>query len=250
MDPVCVGDQKKNNRDECYRLVETDGMHVYDFITQRVLRISKGSTGVSTSGGGFDEDEDMGWVPVGNDYYIGAKKQPSISWKDFTDKDGNATGKQCAEFLYGFYHDGDKTTIRAHQLGQLMLRNLGGHSRGPFMRAYLDALGYEGLTVDEAFPITGRGDQTRVYACNHDIPLEEQSEIPDVDHCGPRHIWKFNSIWYTFSTNHSRNTRFTTTRNGDKYPGNGTNDFNFAHLIMEWITSAHLPSSKIVKDSK
>lgn len=193
----------------------------------------------------------MGWVPIGEDYYVGAKKQPSITWQDHTDKDGNPTGKKLAVFQYGFTHgNGKQTTISAHQLGQLMLRKLDGHTRGPFMRAYLDEIGCKGLTVDEAFPITGRGNQTKAYACTHDIPLEEQSEIPDVDHCGPRHIWKYNSIWYTLSTNHSRNTRFTTTRNGDQYPGNGTNDFNFAHLIMEYVSSAHLPSSKIVKGSQ
>ena len=225
-------------------------MHVYLFISQRVLRISKGSPGTGTSGGGFDEEEDMGWVPIGDDYYLGAKMQPSITWSDCEDQDGNANGKQNATFSYNFSHDSGHTKISAHQLGQLMLRVLDGHSRGQFMREYLDALGYKGLTPDEAFPITGRGDQRRVKECATNIPPEEQSEIPDVDHCGPRHIWKFNSIWYTFSTNHSRNIRLTTTRNGDQYPGNGTNDFNFAHLIMKYVPSHHLPSSEIVKDSK
>ena len=194
----------------------------------------------------YSDDEGMGWVPLGNDYYLGARKQPSIQWIAYTDKDGNATGKLYSKFQYRC----NQTFISAHQLGQLMLRKLGGHSRGPFMRAYLDKIGYKGLTVDEAFPVTGRGNQTAVYECKTDIPLKEQSEIPDVDHCGPRHIWKYNSMWYTFSTNHSRNIRFTTTRNGVRFPGNGTNDFNFAHLTMEWVSSAHLPSSKIVKESK
>ena len=181
--------------------------------------------------------------------FLGQKKLPSIQWKDCQDK----TGKQYPLFQYTFhYYSGGKncsTTISVHQLSQLVLRMHGGSSRGPFMDAWLKATKFEGRTVDEAFPIRGRGDQTAVYECKTGIPLEDQSEIPDVDHCGPRHEWICNSLWYTLNTNHSRNIRFTTTRNGDKYPGNGTNDFNFAHIIIKYVPSHQLPSSDIVKES-
>ena len=176
---------------------------------------------------------------------------PSLQWKECKDKFGNPKGTVTARYKYNFHHsDGTCTTISVHQLGQLILRSLGGASRGPFMDVWLEAAGFMGQTVDEAFPVRGRGDQTTAYKCKTGIPLDQQSEIPDVDHCGPRHEWIYNSLWYTLCTNHSRNIRFTTTRNGDEYPGNGTNDFNFAHLIIEYVPSNQTPTSNIVKDSK